>query len=82
MSLTEKLLRIKAGAKDRIPADALAIMLQATEDLVNSNILDHVVKVGDKAPDFSLPNPAGEMVDLRSNLEHGPVVLTYYRGKW
>jgi peroxiredoxin len=38
--------------------------------------------VGDRAPGFSLPNAVGQPVDLAQRLEHGPVVLTFYRGEW
>ena len=41
------------------------------------------LKVGDRAPDFSLPsaNAMGE-VSLRRLLEHGPVVVEFLRGTW
>jgi AhpC/TSA family protein len=35
---------------------------------------------GDRAPDFELPSADGRRVRLRDQLEHGPVVLTFYRG--
>jgi peroxiredoxin len=57
-------------------------MHRATEDLKNSGIMDHVVKVGDKAPDFTLKNTADQDVSLYTLLGDGPVVLTFYRGKW
>jgi len=40
------------------------------------------IKIGQKAPNFKLPNPDGEFISLESVLEHGPVVLTFYRGDW
>ena len=38
--------------------------------------------VGDRAPDFELPNASGKRVKLSALLEHGPVVVTWYRGAW
>jgi peroxiredoxin len=38
--------------------------------------------VGDKAPDFTLPDAKGQQVSLASLLQQGPVVLTWYRGGW
>lgn len=38
--------------------------------------------VGDKAPNFTLPDAKGQQVSLASLLEQGPVVLTWYRGGW
>jgi len=39
-------------------------------------------KVGDKAPDFSLPNPDGKSVTLKDYTSRGPVVVIFYRGYW
>lgn len=43
---------------------------------------DKPLQVGDKAPVFKLRNDKGEWVDLASLLEHGPVVVAFYRGAW
>lgn len=40
------------------------------------------LKVGQHAPDFSLPSATGKLVRLTERLGHGPVVLTFYRGIW
>jgi hypothetical protein len=40
------------------------------------------LKVGDKAPDFSLPNGDGKPVSLSELTAKGPVVLIFYRGYW
>jgi len=82
MSLKDKLDKLKEGFKTKAPQDAQEIMHRATEDLKNSGIMDHVVKVGDKAPDFTLNNTEGQDVSLSTLLDDGPVVLTFYRGKW
>jgi peroxiredoxin len=39
-------------------------------------------KVGEAAPEFTLPDQTGEQVSLRGALDQGPVVLTFYRGEW
>lgn len=82
MSLKEKIDKLKEGFKTKAPRDAQEIMHRATEDLINSGIMDHVVKVGDKAPDFALKNTVDQDVSLYTLLGDGPVVLTFYRGKW
>ena len=38
--------------------------------------------VGDRAPDFELPDIDGGTVRLSDALAGGPVVLTFYRGAW
>lgn len=38
--------------------------------------------VGDRAPEFSLPDAQGRTVSLSERLSGGPVVLVFYRGEW
>ena len=40
------------------------------------------IMIGTKAPDFILPNANGVTHTLRTILESGPVILTFYRGGW
>jgi peroxiredoxin len=47
-----------------------------------SGILDSAVQTGQKAPDFTLVNAAGQKVTLSQQLKKGPVVLVWYRGGW
>lgn len=82
MSLQDRLDRIREGAKDRIPADALEIMHECTEELRTSGILDGVVGAGDPAPDFALPDTDGDVHRLAELVADGPVVLSFFRGHW
>jgi cytochrome oxidase Cu insertion factor (SCO1/SenC/PrrC family) len=41
-----------------------------------------VLRVGEPAPDFTLPAAAGAPVSLASFRERTPVVLVFYRGYW
>jgi hypothetical protein len=82
MSLEEKLAAIREMAKSRQPPEVRAVMHQAAEDLRASGIMDRVVKVGVPAPDFTLPNVAGQPVSLAALRGRGPVVLSFYRGRW
>lgn len=43
---------------------------------------ENAIKIGQKAPDFELPNPEGKLISLNVLLEKGPVVITFYRGNW
>ncbi len=82
MSLKEKIDAYKQGFKERAPKEAQEIMQRATEDLKNSAQMQNTIKVGDKAPDFSLKNTNNEDVSLAGLLSRGPVVLNFYRGRW
>ncbi|MGP1993197.1 peroxiredoxin-like family protein [Zobellia laminariae] len=43
---------------------------------------EDAIKIAQKAPNFKLPNPEGELISLDILLEKGPVVITFYRGNW
>ncbi|HME24763.1 MAG TPA: hypothetical protein VKI44_26110 [Acetobacteraceae bacterium] len=82
MSLEDKLAAIREGAAKRIPADRLAIMHAATEQLRGSSILDRVIRPGAKAPDFTLNDQNGNAVTLSALTARGPVVISVFRGFW
>ena len=42
----------------------------------------HSLHAGQPAPDFTLPDAAGQPVSLAALLASGPVVLVFYRGNW
>jgi len=81
-SLGRRLAEIRAGAPDRIDADARALMKRATEELRASPILDGVARVGDPAPRFARPDLDGRTVRLAALLRGGPVVASFFRGRW
>jgi len=82
MSLERTLATMREAAAKRIPPEMHAIMLDATERLRGSGILDRVIKPGAKAPDFVLNDQNGHAVALAALLASGPVVLGVFRGFW
>ena len=82
MALQEKLDAMREMARTRIPTEARAVMEKSVADLRASGIMSRVAKVGQAAPDFTLPNAAGEAVGLKELVARGPVVLSFYRGRW
>jgi hypothetical protein len=82
MRLQEQLDAYRKSFEAQAPKDVLEIMHRATDGLRNSGILERAVKVGERAPDFSLRNTRGQEVTLRQLLSKGPVVLSFYRGRW
>jgi hypothetical protein len=82
MALQEKLDAMREMSKTRIPPEARAIMQRSIDDLRGSGIMDRVARVGQPAPDFTLPNAAGAPVSLVELRARGPVVLSFYRGRW
>jgi hypothetical protein len=80
--LKDELEAIRAMARARLPGEAQALMQRSVDDLRVSGILDRVVKVGERAPDFTLPNTEGVPVSLAALLREGPVVISFFRGRW
>jgi len=80
--LAEQLETIRQGVDNRVPPDKRAIMHRATADLRASGIMDHVIKVGDRLPPFTLKNAFGKEVRSEDLLATGPLVLTVFRGSW
>ncbi|MBT3171931.1 MAG: hypothetical protein HOM52_00330 [Rhodospirillaceae bacterium] len=82
MSLAQKLEAISAGGRERIPQEWQAVMADSLKELRASDIMDGVIKVGDKLPAFTLKNDDGSDVSSQALLADGPLVLTVFRGHW
>ena len=66
----------------RFPADRLKLYEDGVVEVKKMGVVEKALKVGDKAPDFELPDADGKPVRLSSLLQEGPVVVTWYRGAW
>jgi hypothetical protein len=82
VSLQEKLKEHKIKFEKKAKPEILEVMRQAKNNLRKSGILDRVLKVGDKAPEFELENTVGEMIRSKDILSDRLMVLTFYRGRW
>ena len=65
----------------KMAPEDLATMQQAAESLAKQ-LPDPGLKLGETAPDFTLPDSTGRQVRLSALLKDGPVVLVFYRGAW
>ncbi len=70
----------KSGQKKFSEQD-MAVMKKAAQDLAR-NMPAPGLKVGDRAPLFTLPNAFGKKISLQDALKKGPVILVFYRGAW
>ncbi len=82
MSLKAELKALQTRLESGRPADVVTTMHRAVEELRTSGVAAKVLKVGDTAPDFVLPNAAEQAIDSRVLLAKGPLVVTFYRGRW
>jgi hypothetical protein len=78
MGLKEKLADFDAS-RNR-PPEVVAILRRGVDYVRETDAAG--LSVGERAPDFALPNQRGERVRLSERLSRGPVVLNFYRGIW
>lgn len=78
MSLKKRLAEFDASRKR--PPEVVAIIRRGIDYTRESGAPG--LRIGERAPDFNLPNQRGEMVRLSDRLSRGPVVLNFYRGVW
>ncbi|UCD46865.1 MAG: redoxin domain-containing protein [Deltaproteobacteria bacterium] len=78
MRLSEQIAQFKAGRQ--FPPEVVETMKRGRESIRASGAAG--LSVGERAPDFLLPNQVGKEVRLADRLAAGPVVLSFYRGEW
>ena len=81
MSLQNDSSALRQDVEEKI-GDKIKFIDGETEALIQSGIIENSLRVGQRAPDFTLPNATGGEVSLSSLLTKGPVVLSFYRGAW
>jgi peroxiredoxin len=95
MSLQLQLDSLTAKLRAMVPAERLAVVDRAAEELVNSKLAAHALQPGDKAPHFELPDGDGMLWRSEELLRSGPLhpftpktgangglVIVFYRGRW
>ena len=82
MSFTEELATIRQQGEQSLPSGVYNTFQTNIQDLSRSGILNRSLKVGDRAPDFILPNTSEQDIRLYEVLENGPVVISFFRGIW
>ena len=82
MSLTAELKALQTRLEAKRPPEILAQMHRAVDELRASGAPVRVLKPGSRMPDFTLPDADGRPVAARTLLAQGPLVVTFYRGRW
>ena len=86
-NLQERLDEFKNGFESgappyNAPHEAIEKMHRATAELKASGLEDRALKVGDRAPSFTLFNQDHVQVASADLLRHGPLVVSFFRGHW
>ncbi|GAA3521416.1 peroxiredoxin-like family protein [Aquimarina addita] len=81
-SYQENLKDLRSNLNTMLPKEALHVFDTDAENLQLNHKSILKLKVGEKAPDFSLSNATNKTITLSDLLEEKKVVLTFYRGSW
>lgn len=82
MKLQEKLSTMKQESIATKPPELIGPLLKETEKLVQSDITDKVIRVGETFPEFTLPDENGNLINSKDLLAKGPLAVSFYRGIW
>ena len=64
------------------PHEVIETMHRATAELKASGIEQQALKIGDRAPSFTLFNQDHVEVSSSDPLKQGPLVISFFRGHW
>jgi peroxiredoxin len=82
MTLQDRLDSITAQTRDLVQPERLELNERAIAELFATNIEDHLLKPGDTAPEFALPDVNGKLVRSTDLLALGPLIVSFFRGRW
>jgi peroxiredoxin len=81
-SLKDTIAAFYAEMSKHAAPDLLTVAAAELQKIAHTGIAAGALRVGARAPDFSLPDAQGNVVTLASLLAQGPVVVSFYRGGW
>ena len=90
MTLNQQLDQLTAKLRAMVPAERLAVVDLAAEELIHSGLAHRALKAGDRAPAFELPDGDGMRWRSEDLLRpftpkagaNGALVIVFYRGRW
>jgi peroxiredoxin len=76
--------RLKAVADEvnRLSPEFAGVVARMVARLETNNVGQSAPQIGERMPDFILPDEKGKLVRLENLLEQGPVVVSFHRGHW
>ena len=81
-TLEQQIAQFNAQLATQAPPQVVDQIRQHINRLIESGVEKNALQVGEKAPSFTLPDALGRQISLAGLLQQGPVVVTFYRGKW
>jgi peroxiredoxin len=80
--LREILLERQTQLTKYVLPETQAVHVRVVHQLQEQRIVDRALKVGAHAPQFQLPDHRGETISSAELLSHGPLVVSFFRGRW
>ena len=81
-TLAEQLRDRRELAERYTPADVISLYQRAIDEIRASGLADRALRVGDRAPEFSLPDENEKPVTSAALLSPGPSIICFFRGRW
>ena len=81
MALQNDLDAIHGNIQSNIPEEA-ALFDADTDEMIRKGVGGEALRVGDVAPDFTLPDHLGREVSSVELRKKGALVISFYRGSW
>jgi peroxiredoxin len=82
MSLEKQLEELTAKLRSLVPAERLATIERAVEEMKAFRGAARALQAESQAPSFALPDGEGHVWRSEDLLRHGPLVTVFYRGRW
>ncbi|HVZ15504.1 MAG TPA: peroxiredoxin-like family protein [Terriglobales bacterium] len=81
-TLREELDERRLNMRRFVPKATQAINDRAVEEFRQQKLAERALKVGAKAPEFTLPDVKGAAVNSRDLLSQEPLIVSFIRGRW
>jgi len=81
-TLREELDERRLNMRRFVPKATQAVNDRAVEEFRTTGLAQQARKVGERAPEFTLPDVNGQPVSSAALLQNGPLVVTFLRGRW
>ena len=82
MSLEDELDAQRQRAYAQRSPEEREVRAAAVTAVADARVAERAVREGDQMPRFQLPSADGAVADIAELLQHGPVVISFYRGGW
>ncbi|MEA9414176.1 peroxiredoxin-like family protein [Flavobacterium sp. PL02] len=80
--LAQQIEELNENLAKQLPTEVLEIFSKSIEELKTQGIEESSIGIGERFPDFSLPNTNDETIELKELLKNGKVIVAFFRGSW